>query len=148
MKWNKHLSKEKCIVMKTGIGTVSNKNGACENELIRNSLLPLPCLIAFSVSFLLLLGWNPAEQRAGEAEAARPLWRCGKAVNPGSQQRAGRIPRSRLVALPAGIKHSCARGGLPHTHWDCCCTHSTLTWQILALIRVLMVVKTWILLRS
>lgn len=134
--------------------TLKNKNGACENELIRNSLLPLPCLTAFSVSFLLFLGWNPAEQRAGEAEAATPFWRCGKAVNPGSQQRAGRIPQPRLVALPAGIKHACARGGpvravcAPHTQG--LLVHSQYVWQgkCWPLVLVLMVVKTWFLLEN
>lgn len=40
MKWKERFSKEKCTVMKTGIGIATNKNVVCEKELIGNSLLP------------------------------------------------------------------------------------------------------------
>lgn len=148
MKWNKHLSKEKCIVMKTGIGIVSNKNGACENELIRNSLLPLPCLTAFSVSFLLLLGWNPAEQRAGKAETAVAFWRCGKAQILAHSRGVAGSPSPGWWLCLQGSNTAVPEGSLCPTHRDCCAVTVRLTWEILALILVLIVVKTWILLKN
>lgn len=124
------MSKENCIVMKTGIGIVSNKNVVCEKELIRNSLLPLSCLTAFS--FLSSFSWGeilpPRSRELGRQKQPYHAAAAEKqSITAQSRRLAGSL-QSGLVALLAGSNMVCQRGSLSrmcvhHTHKDWWCTY-------------------------
>lgn len=131
------LVEEKRVVMKTGTNTFSNQlsNKVCEKVNQKSS--PATHLQYCSSYFFLSfpgVQTHTQQQGAAEAEAAVACCRCAKAVHHCSEQGEVEVLHSALVALPAGIKHTCAQGGHHpqcecNTHWVWLSCVVGLTWK-------------------